>query len=335
MWQGNRNGFMDLQQQKKLRIARLSIISNTTLMILKLATGLVIGSVSIISEAIHSGVDLLAAIIAYAAVKTSGKPADHDHPFGHGKIENISGTIEAFLIFLAAGWIIYEAVKKIIHPIPIEALSWGVGVMLFSSIVNWIVSHMLFTVGEETDSIALKADAWHLRTDVYTSLGVMFGLFIIWIGKYFRPDLSLQWIDPIAALAVAILIIRAAYKLTVQSARDLMDTKLPADEENHIRYLIASMYPKVHGYHRLRTRKAGSDRFIEFHMKVAPDMTVEDSHNITHEIKQQIVEHFPESSVTIHVEPCDGKCQSDCLKHCLLSEDEQKKVRQQTGFQKN
>ncbi|MBN2516819.1 MAG: cation transporter [Deltaproteobacteria bacterium] len=326
---------MDLQQQKKLRIARLSIISNTTLMILKLATGLVIGSVSIISEAIHSGVDLLAAIIAYAAVKTSGKPADHDHPFGHGKIENISGTIEAFLIFLAAGWIIYEAVKKIIHPIPIEALSWGVGVMLFSSIVNWIVSHMLFTVGEETDSIALKADAWHLRTDVYTSLGVMFGLFIIWIGKYFRPDLSLQWIDPIAALAVAILIIRAAYKLTVQSARDLMDTKLPADEENHIRYLIASMYPKVHGYHRLRTRKAGSDRFIEFHMKVAPDMTVEDSHNITHEIKQQIVEHFPESSVTIHVEPCDGKCQSDCLKHCLLSEDEQKKVRQQTGFQKN
>jgi cation diffusion facilitator family transporter len=326
---------MDLQQKKKVRIARLSIISNITLMILKLITGLVIGSVSIISEAIHSGVDLLAAIIAYAAVKTSGKPADHDHPFGHGKIENISGSIEALLIFLAAGWIIYEAVKKIIHPTPIEALSWGVGVMLFSSIINWIVSHMLFTVGEETDSIALKADAWHLRTDVYTSMGVMFGLFIIWMGRYFLPDMSLQWIDPIAALAVAILIIHAAYKLTVQAARDLMDTKLPADEENYIRNLIASMYPKVHGYHRFRTRKAGSDRFIEFHMKVAPDMTVEDSHNITHEIKEQIFEHFSESSVTIHVEPCDGKCQSDCLKHCLLSEDEQKKVKQQAGFQKH
>lgn len=326
---------MDPQQIKKVRIARLSIISNTTLMILKLITGFVIGSVSIISEAIHSGVDLVAAIIAYAAVKTSGKPADYDHPFGHGKIENISGTVEALLIFLAAGWIIYEAVKKIINPTPIEALSWGVGVMLFSSIINWIVSHMLFTVGEETDSIALKADAWHLRTDVYTSVGVMCGLFIIWGGRYFSPDLSLQWIDPIAALAVAILIIRTSYKLTVQSARDLMDMKLPADEENYIRNLIASMYPKVHGYHRLRTRKAGSNRFIEFHMKVAPDMTVEDSHAITHEIKQQIVEHFSESSVTIHVEPCDGKCQNDCLKHCLLSEEEQKKVRRQTDFQKH
>jgi cation diffusion facilitator family transporter len=325
---------MNLQQTKKVSIARLSIISNITLMIFKLITGLVIGSVSIISEAIHSGVDLLAAIIAYVAVKTSGKPADQDHPFGHGKIENISGTIEALLIFLAAGWIIYEAVKKIISPTPIEALSWGVGVMLFSSIINWIVSHMLFTVGEETDSIALKADAWHLRTDVYTSVGVMFGLSIIWIGQYFFPDLSLQWIDPIAALAVAFLIIRTAFQLTIQSARDLMDTKLPTEEENYIRNLIASMYPKVHGYHRLRTRKAGSNRFIEFHMKVAPDMTVEDSHTITHEIKQQIVEHFSESSVTIHVEPCDGKCQSDCLKHCLLSKEEQKKVRRQTDFQK-
>ena len=132
-----------------------------------------IGSVSVISEAIHSGVDLLAAVIALFAVRKSAKPADEDHPFGHDKVENISGTVEALLIFLAAGWIIFEAVKKLIDPEPLDEAGWGVAVMLLSVAANIIVSKKLFSVGEETDSVALKADAWHLATDVYTSLGVM------------------------------------------------------------------------------------------------------------------------------------------------------------------
>jgi len=313
-------------QKRKITVAFLSIVSNTTLTILKLVTGLFIGSVSIISEAIHSGVDLLASLIAFAAVKTAGKPADRNHPFGHGKIENISGAIEAVLIFVAAGWIIYEAVKKLIHPAHVEFLGWGVAIMFVSSIVNWLVSGRLFKVGRETESIALQADAWHLRTDVYTSLGVMVGLAIMWVGKRAFPGTHLHWIDPVIAIAVALVIIRTAYDLTVESLRDLMDTNLPPEEEAYIRSLIESMTPEVHGYHKLRTRKAGSHRFIEFHMKVDPQMTVKESHRITHEIKRQVVEQFPHASLSIHVEPCDGCCSQECRERCLLTDDARRRI---------
>ncbi|MBU3932000.1 MAG: cation diffusion facilitator family transporter, partial [Proteobacteria bacterium] len=147
---------MDVQS-RKMRVAGLSVISNTILVVLKLVVGLLIGSVSIMSEAIHSGVDLLAAVIALISVRTSSLPADTKHPFGHGKVENISGTIEALLIFVASGWIIFEAIRKLLHPRPIEYVGWGVVVMLISAAVNLVVSEMLFKVGIETDSIALQA----------------------------------------------------------------------------------------------------------------------------------------------------------------------------------
>jgi cation diffusion facilitator family transporter len=329
---GNTTYLDDAVQKKKVSAARLSIISNITLMILKLIIGIVTGSVAIISEAIHSGVDLLAAVIAFFSVKTSGKPADTEHPFGHGKVENISGTVEALLIFIAGGWIIYEAVKKLITPVPIDTIGWGVAVMLISSVVNWIVSHRLFMVGTETGSIALQADAWHLRTDVYTSAGVLIGLMAIWIGMHFLPQEKLLWIDPVAAIIVALIILHSAYKLTLQAARDLLDEKLPADEENYIRELIASMHPHVHGYHKLRTRKAGNDRFIQFHMKVEPSMTVESSHLISHDIKDRIIERFPRSSVTIHIEPCDGRCEEECRESCFMTEEERKTIQDKMGF---
>jgi cation diffusion facilitator family transporter len=312
---------MDVTKEK-ISVARLSVISNTSLIIMKVIIGIMIGSVSILSEAIHSGVDLIAAVIAYFSVKNSGKPADGEHPFGHGKIENISGTVEAVLIFLAAGWIIYEAIKRLMHPRPIEAAAWGVGVMLVSCVLNIIVSEKLFAVGNKTDSAALKADAWHLRTDVYTSAGVMGGLFLIWIGGWIIPGVSLNWIDPLAAIAVALLIIHAAWVLTIQSARDLLDVTLPPDEKTLIKDLISSKHPEVRGFHKLRTRKSGSARFIEFHMIVDPQMSVDDSHRITDEITILISEHLPSSTVTIHVEPCDGRCDDECMNTCLLSAEE-------------
>ena len=215
----------DSIDKRKSSVALLSVASNTILVLLKLTVGIIIGSVSVISEAIHSSVDLLAALIALFAVRTSGKPADAEHPFGHGKVENISGTVEALLIFLAAGWIIFEAVKKLKDPEPLEEVGWGVAVMMVSSAANILVSKALFKVGKETDSVALQADAWHLRTDVYTSAGVMAGLAIIWIGRIVLPGTDLNWVDPVAAIGVALLIIKAAYQLTVESARDLLGCK--------------------------------------------------------------------------------------------------------------
>jgi cation diffusion facilitator family transporter len=305
-------------QKRKERVALLSVVSNSFLVVFKVIIGLLIGSVSIISEAIHSGMDLLASFIALFSVKTSHTPADDGHPFGHGKVESISGLVEAILIFVAAFWIILEALKKFNSQQSVEFVGWGVGVMLLSAVLNFIVSQKLFRIGKEADSIALTADAWHLRTDVYTSLGVMTSLAVIWLGHKFFNEPNIHWLDPAAALFVAIFILRAAYDLTYQSIRDLMDVKLPVDEESWIRDLIVNFKPVIHGYHQLRTRKAGNFRFIEFHIKVDPQMTVEASHEITRMFKQDITQKFPQSSIIIHIEPCDGRCEDKCVAGCLL-----------------
>jgi cation diffusion facilitator family transporter len=320
-------GIQEIIDKRKASVARLSVISNTTLVLLKLAVGLAIGSVSVISEAIHSGVDLLAAVIALFAVKTSGKPADQNHPFGHGKVENISGTVEALLIFLAAGWIIFEAAKKLMNPEPLGEAGWGVAVMLVSATANIIVSRKLFAVGVETDSVALQADAWHLRTDVYTSAGVMAGLGIIWLGGVLFPGADLKWVDPVAAIGVALLIIKAAYKLTVESGRDLLDVRLPLEEEKEIQKIIVAFAPTVRGFHRLRTRKSGSYRFVEFHMRVDASMSIDGSHQITDEISAAIKKRFAGALVTIHIEPCNCTLSHEASCGCLLSKDELMAVR--------
>jgi cation diffusion facilitator family transporter len=317
---------MNKMQRRKENVALLSVISNSLLVVIKLVVGFLSGSVSIISESIHSAVDLVAAIIAMFSVKTSSIPADRKHPFGHGKFENMSGTIEALLIFIAASWIIFEAIKKIMNRQSIEYVGWGVGVMLVSALVNVGVSKMLFKVGRETDSIALEADAWHLRTDVYTSAGVMISLALIWMGDQLFPDVELAWLDPAAAIGVALLIFKAAYDLTMRLAKDLLDVQLPVEEVAWVRRLIMGHRPVIHGFHQLRTRKAGNFRFIEFHLKMEPQMTVETSHRITEELTEKIESHFPQSSVIIHIEPCDGDCEGKCLDGCLLPEEARRKV---------
>jgi len=209
---------------------------------------------------------------------------------------------------VAAGWIIYEAIKKIIAPHEIETPGWGVLVMAGSAAMNFFVSGVLFRVGKKTDSIALQADGWHLRTDVWTSIGVMAGLLVIWAGDTFFPSLGdkLHLVDPVAALLVALLIIHAAWKLTVSSARDLIDAQLPRAERTWICELLDKSGPDVKNYHRLRTRKAGSQRFVEFHIRVDPQMTVKDSHHLAHSIADRIKERFPGASVIVHVEPYTG-----------------------------
>ncbi len=294
--------FMDVQT-KKSRVAALSVLSNAVLVTLKFIIGTMIGSVSVISEAIHSSVDLLASCIALFAVRKSAEAADEEHPFGHGKIENISGTVEALLIFLAAGWIIYEAAHKLSAPQPIETAGWGVVVMLASAIVNLFVSQRLFRVGRETDSVALQADAWHLRTDVYTSAGVMFGLIVILLGQRAWPGHDLNWVDPVAAIAVALLIIKSAYTLTIESGVHLLDVKLPDTEQAWIIAHIISFNPEVKSYHKLRTRKAGSERFVDVHIRVAGNSSVRESHTLAHKIIDGIKLHLPGTSVSVHVEP--------------------------------
>jgi len=186
---------------------------------------------------------------------------------------------------------------------------------------------MLFKVGRETDSVALQADAWHLRTDVYTSAGVMLGLGVILVGQWLLPGTNLLWLDPVAAIAVALLIIHAAWTLTKTSGRDLMDASLPEDEIAWIREHLNGLAPAVRGFHHLRTRKAGAARFIEFHLVVDKDLTVERAHNLADAATRDIKAHLPEATVTIHIEPCDGNCRPACLEGCLLTGEKRAAVR--------
>jgi cation diffusion facilitator family transporter len=319
--------------RRKASVAWLSVATNTILVLFKLTVGIMIGSVAVISEAVHSSVDLLAALIAMLAVKTSGKPADEDHPFGHGKFENISGTVEAILIFLAALWIIVQAVRRLYSPMPLDDAYWGVGIMLISVFVNIFVSERLFKVGRETDSVALLADAWHLRTDIYTSLGVMIGLLIIWLGGRILPGIDLRWVDPVAAISVALLIVNAAYRLIIESARDLLDVSLPPDEEEGIRRHITSFAPTVRGLHRLRTRKSGSYRFVEFHIRVDAGMSIDESHRIADMMTCAIKQHYPGTTVTIHVEPCNCALSKEGSCGCILSDEDKMNILKKSDAQ--
>ena len=278
---------------EKMKTARLSIISNTSLIVMKLLAGLFSGSVSIISEAIHSGMDLLAAVIAFFSVKMSDTPPDEKHPYGHGKFENVSGVIEAVLIFIAAAWIIYEAIHKIIKPNAIENIEIGASVMAVSAIVNFFVSRKLYKVAKKTESIALEADALHLKTDVYTSIGVAVGLLLIWLTDW-------HFLDPIVAISVAMLILKESYALLRNAYSPLLDSSLSTDET----FVITEVMNK-RGlcFHNLRTRKSGQYRFADLHLEMPESMSLKDVHRICDEIEDEIKGKISNIEVQIHVEP--------------------------------
>lgn len=292
------------QAPNKSRAASMSVLSNTVLVVGKLIIGLMIGSVSVLSEAIHSGIDLVAALIAWWAVKASSAPADAEHPFGHGKFENLSGVIEALLILVAAVWIVIESVQKLMHPTPMQGLSLGIAIMGASSAINLFVSNWLMRVGRQTDSVALIADGWHLRTDVYTSFGVMLGLVVASLARWLHPNGSFDWVDPVVALLVAMFIVKTAVKLTVGAVSDLLDSRLPLEELGQIEKYLTNREDLL-GFHDLRTRKAGGWRFVELHLELPPDMTVRESHAIAHGVSRDIQSQFPAASVLVHVDPSD------------------------------
>ena len=278
----------------KVSIARLSILSNTLLIILKLIVGLISGSVSIISEAIHSSMDLVAAVIAFLSVRVSDNPPDSRHPYGHGKIENISGVIEAMLIFIAAIWIIVEAVKKLLgEKIELDTIAIGSVVMLISAVVNYVVSRRLYKVAHATNSVALEADALHLKTDVYTSLGVAVGLGLIMIT-------GINWLDPIVAIIVALFIIKESYTLLKKAFTPLLDTAWAEDE---IEELEKTLNQLEVSYHDLRTRVAGNYRFIDLHIEIPEEVSVGSAHQYCDKIENELTGNYENLTVTIHVEP--------------------------------
>jgi cation diffusion facilitator family transporter len=292
-----------MHQSIKNRAALLSILSNSVLIVFKLTVGIMMHSVSVISEAVHSGIDLVASIIAWFSVKEAGKPADDIHRFGHGKIENVAGTIEAVLIFGAAIYIIWEAAGKLrTGTVEIESLGLGAGVMAVSALANYLVSRHLLNVAVKTDSVALEADAMHLRTDVYTSAGVLGGLVAIKLT-------GIALLDPIVAIVVALLIIKAAWDLTKTAFFHILDVKLPDNEEALIHEVMNRYAGRFIEYHKLRTRKSGHIRHIDMHLVVPRQITVEAGHALSHQIGADIERCLPHSHILVHIEPCPGGCE--------------------------
>jgi cation diffusion facilitator family transporter len=301
----------------KVKAAKLSVASNSFLILIKLFAGIITGSVSLIAEAAHSLMDLAAAGIALVSVRISDKPVDKQHPYGHGKVENISGVAEAVLIFAAAGIIIYEAIQRLITGRTLELLEIGIGIMAVSIVVNVIVSRHLLRVAHTTDSLALEADARHLTTDVLTMVGVLVGLAIVRVGQLVGVNLNI--LDPIIAILVALLIVKTAYELTRKSFGGLIDVRLPEAEERVIRSCIAEHNYRVVAFHDLRTRKAGSYRYIDLHLVMPKNESVEEAHRMCDHLERDIRNRLPKARVTIHVEPCTVECKQ-CSVSCTLKD---------------
>ena len=258
--------------------------------------GALSGSVSIISEAIHSTIDLVASVIAFFSVKVSGLPPDKEHPYGHGKVENISGVVEGLLIVVAAFWIMYEAIKKFVNHEPIQFVYLGIIVMSVSAIVNLFVSRRLYKVAKETDSIALEADALHLKTDIYTSLGVAVGMFIIWL-----TDMLI--LDPIIAVLVALIILKEAYSLIKNAFQPLVDVALPDEDLRLVEEILSTFMEGEISYHRIRSRKSGPYKYLDFHLNVPGDMSVMESHSLCDRIEVELKNKINLLDINIHVEP--------------------------------
>lgn len=311
----NQKGREAIKMEIKTKAALISILSNSFLTISKLIVGLLSNSVSILSEAIHSGIDLIASFVAFFSIRIANKPADKEHPFGHGKYENVSGTIEALLIFIASFWIIYESVKKIFAGGEMTSFGLGIIVMSISAVMNFFVSSHLYKVSDSEDSIALEADALHLRTDVYTSLGVLVGIIIIYFTKWF-------WVDPLIGIMVALLIMREAFEITKRAFNPLVDASLDEETEEVIKSILIEHSASFIEFNSLRTRKAGSEIHIDLQLIVPKKWSISKVNSVCNEIEENLKTKYSSCHCLINAKPCtdiiieDEKCDDPTNKCC-------------------
>lgn len=292
---------------KKLA-AKLSVVSNAALIILKLIAGFISGSISIISEAVHSCSDLLASVITLFSVHKSEQPADFDHQFGHGKYEDLSGLIEGILIILAALYILYEVLKKITGTSePISDSGLGMIVMFISVVANILVSVYLMKVAKNTDSIALYADAEHLNTDIYSSLTVFLGLVCIHYT-------GIHAIDPILAVIVAVIIIHTGYKICKEAINNLLDGSLPEKNIKEIKSIIEKYNEHgICGIKEIKTRKAGKNKEINITLLLEGERTIKYAHDLCDALEKDIEQNLGNTEVTIHVEPIESPAVSTAV----------------------
>jgi cation diffusion facilitator family transporter len=289
----------DDHARSRSRAAAVSVASNTALIALKVVAGVLTGSVAVLTEALHSSIDLLASLIAFFSVRRAEAPADAGHRYGHDKFENAAAAAEGMLILVGSGVIAFAAIRSLVKGPHLERLGIGIVVVGFAAVVNLGVSTWLFKRGRETSSPALEGDAAHLRTDAYTSIGVLVGLAAVQIT-------GAHWLDPVVAVVIAAAIVVTGLKITLGSLRVLVDEALPDDEQQAITDAITEFAGQgVVGYHQLRTRRAGARRYIDLHVQFRHGTTLEEAHRTAHDLQHAIQARLPAADVLIHLEPED------------------------------
>jgi cation diffusion facilitator family transporter len=284
--------------RSKSGAAGLSILSNSVLIAIKIAAGAITGSIAMITEAVHSSIDLIASVVAFVSVRKAAEPADADHPYGHERVENLAAVIEGMLIVIGAGIIVFEATRRLVDPpVEIDVLWVGIAVAAFSTIANVAVSTFLFRRAHELHSPALEGDAAHLQTDAMTSAGLLVGLMLVEVTGVIA-------FDSITALLIAVAIVVAGIRILSGSSRVLVDEAPPPEELDRIETAIAeAREPEVAGYHKLRARRSGVHRHIDLHVQFRSGTTLEHAHELAHRLRWAIEDAIPYSEVLIHVEP--------------------------------
>lgn len=279
------------------RMALLSIATSLATIALKFGAYFLTGSVSLWSDALESLVNLAAGLVAMGALTLAEQPADDRHAYGHDKAEYFSSGVEGTLILVAAVAIVWSAVQRLVAPAPLERLGPGLLVAIAAGAMNFVTARIMLKVAHQHDSITIEADAKHLLTDVWTSVGIVAGLLVVMAMP--------QWaiLDPLMAIAVAIQIVVTGVDLLRRSADGLMDAALPVAEVRHAETLIRAELPEGASFHALRTRKAGARRFLELHLLVPGATSVADSHELCDRIEAALRTHLRKAQVTIHVEP--------------------------------
>jgi cation diffusion facilitator family transporter len=283
----------------KRRAALLSVGSNTLLILLKAVAGSITGSVALLTEAMHSSIDLIASVVAYVSVRKADEPADESHPYGHEKIENLAAAIEGMLILVGSGVIAFEAIRHLVQGTTVDKLGIGIAVLALSIVVNVVVSTVLGRRALLTQSAALGGDAAHLRTDALTSGGVLLGLALVQIT-------GADWLDPAVALVVAAAIVVSGVRILTRSSRVLVDEALPAEELDAIRDEVVGFGDRgVAGFHALRARRAGARRLVDLHVQFRAGTTLEAAHATAHALQDAIRTRLGGADILIHLEPED------------------------------
>lgn len=289
---------------------RLSLAAISGLIALKVVVAIITGSLSILAQAADSFLDLFGGLITLFAVSVSVRPADEEHPFGHGKVEDIGAIGQAILIVVAAGLIFYSAIQRIVVGAAVELTEAGMGVMAVSILVSVFLSRHLLKVARNVESSAMEAIACNISADVYSAAAVLVGLLIV----HFT---ALNILDPILAMLVSLYILKVAYDVLTRAFTELVDVRLPEAEENLIKSIIKEHYSQLASFHDLRTRKSGRQRYIELHIVVPRGTHVEEAHDLTEHLTQDIQKKLKHASLTIHIDPCPTECEK-CPEVCDL-----------------